>query len=343
MKKVFKIVAISIAALQTASAQITITSASGYAPGDSYTVQPCDATDFNISDEGANVNVDYSNVVNDGAAQTVTFISPVGTPYASFFPGATVAQATESLQGVSAYAYFSSSASQLTSLGVATPQYTLVFNNPMGQFVFPTHFQDSIYDTFTAEYTVNGVDVKRSGTTVQIADAFGNITTPAGTFPYLRLYTMQEITDIFVMGGDTIGGSYSEVYSYSYMNSDYKAPLFSYSEVWTGQGTVYSANYNMSAPTGVKETSLLTSNEHVFPNPATQDEINVSFTVNQNETVSFQIMDINGKLVKEATSKTFTKGNHQLLLDIASLPSGIYSVLIGAEHSGVKAVKFMVQ
>lgn len=187
MKKIATIIALSIAAWQTASAQITITSASGYAPGDSYTIQACDASDLNISDEGANINVDYSNVVNDGAALTQTFVSPSATPYASSFPSATVAQATVSAQGVNAYAYYSMSSTHLDVLGIATPQYTMLYGNPSTQMVFPTQYQDLIYDTYTAQYTVNGVTVKRSAVIIQKADAFGNITTPSGTFPYLRI------------------------------------------------------------------------------------------------------------------------------------------------------------
>jgi hypothetical protein len=342
MKKILIILAFSIATLQTAFAQITITASSGYQAGDSYSIQPCDGNQIELSAEGANITVDYSDVVNNGDVQSQTFVDPSTTPYAAFFPNATVASATVSTQGNTAYGYYEITATKLDVLGVATSQYTMEYTNPSTQIVFPTNYNDSIYDEYEAQYTVNGVLVKRNAILVQKADAYGNITTPQGTFPYLRIAIVQEIVDSMFQSGELIALSYSELYTYNYMNSNFKAPIFTYSEIYTSQGDSYTAGYNISPATALKENTLFTSNENVFPNPA-QNEINVEFTMNQNENVSFRIIDINGKVVRTLSPQTFSKGSHQLPLDITALPAGFYSVLIGSENTGVKAIKFAVQ
>lgn len=342
MKKILTILCAVVAICQTASSQITITSASGFNPGDHYTIQGCDPEQVEISDTG-NIDVNFSNVVNAGSALTVNFVNPTTTPYTSAFPNATAASATVSTQGVSAYAYYTNSATQFNVIGVGTPQYILSYSNPALQIQFPTHYRDSIYDEQAASYTVNGVLVKRFGITTQVADAYGNLTTPDGTFPYLRISAYQELVDSMFMDNEFFGISYTEGYTYNYMNSDYKAPLFSYSEIYTSQGDSYSAYYSINPNTGLKEQSLLISNESIYPNPTSQEEITVAFELNQHETVSFQIVDINGKVVKTVASRELTKGNHQMQMGIAELPSGFYAVLIGSDQSGTKAVKFVVE
>jgi hypothetical protein len=343
MKKILTMITLYCAALQTANSQITMTSASGFVPGDSYSIQQCDADLITISDAGANVNVDFSSLVNDGAPIVTSFVNPAGTPYASSFPTATVANSTISGQGVTAYAYYTNTSTALSVIGIASPQYTMTYQNPALQFKFPTQYNDTIYDEFEASYSANGVDVKRFGTIATKADAYGNITTPHGTFPYLRLYTVQTITDTFIMDGNIIGLSYSETYSYNYMNDQFKGPIFAYSEVYTGQGDASSAYYNVSPVTGLNETNMLTSKETVYPNPVSTGITTLSFELKSAEKLSFEVYDIHGKLVQTIQQQLMNAGSHNLPIDVSTLSPGFYSVQIATEQQGNKAVKFVVK
>jgi hypothetical protein len=62
----------------------------------------------------------------------------------------------------------------------------------------------------------------------------------------------------------------------------------------------------------------------VFPNPA-QDQIMVSFTLNQNEPVKFSIYQMDGKLVNTPLEeKMHYMGMHRNTFDVSHLSNGIY-------------------
>jgi len=62
----------------------------------------------------------------------------------------------------------------------------------------------------------------------------------------------------------------------------------------------------------------------VYPNPC-GDNTTIRFE-SENEVVTLQIRDINGKLVKEITQKQLQKGNHDVPVDLYGLPAGSYTV-----------------
>jgi hypothetical protein len=189
---------------------------------------------------------------------------------------------------------------------------------------------------------VNGVDVKRYGTMAQKADAYGNITTPGGTFPYLRIYAVQQIIDTFIMDGEVIGLSYSETYTYNYMGANTKAPIFAYTEVYTGQGSASSASYWVPAATGLAEQNNFTTNETVYPNPASFGKVNLSFDLNRTTEVTLNIFDMYGKKVLSAGTQNLPAGNHQLPIDVSTLPHGLYTIEMASEQAGAKAIRFVV-
>jgi hypothetical protein len=343
MKKLFTFIGSALLLSQPGFAQITLTSAVGYTVGSSNSIQTCTTTGPMPSAAGANVAVDYSTVTANGAPQSQSFVAPATTTYGASFPSATVALAVASTQGNSGFSYYKVSSTKMELIGIGTTSYLMLYSNPCTLMSFPMSYNDNMTDNFNAQYTVNGVDVRRGGTISIIADAYGTIKTPAGTSSYLRLKITQQNVDSFFMNGSLIQSTTSQVVTYNYMNNGSSAPIFSYSEIITAQGTSTTSNYNTVNTTGVTEmTSGNLLGLSAYPNPA-KNTIMLTSELATQDVVTVKVVDIAGKEVVAASSMLMQAGRNEMPIDIGTLSSGLYSVVLQSETMGTKAIKFTVQ
>lgn len=70
----------------------------------------------------------------------------------------------------------------------------------------------------------------------------------------------------------------------------------------------------------------------LFPNPAS-DEVTISFNVSYATPVSIQLLDLNGKLLREEEQGTFESGRHLVNFDCSRLSSGLYFIQIRTNES----------
>jgi hypothetical protein len=341
MKKIFTPLAL-LCLFQTAWGQITLTSSLNYVAGDSYTIQQCGTTSTMPSLAGANVTVDYSSVTATGDPITQAFVDPSTTPYSSSFPGAAVASQSVSSQGNTGYTYYSSGASILELLGIATSQITMFYSNAQTVMTFPLSYNSTYSDNFAADYSTNGVDGHRSGTINVVADAYGNITTPTGTYPYLRLKITQEVFDSLYMFGSLVSTSVQNSVSYNYMNDNIKSPILSYSEISNSQGNSANAYYYVSGGlTGVNEKVSSVTNANLYPNPA-QDNVAISFDLQSAEHATVKVYDITGKVAMAPLTQELAQGHHTIPVNVSSLAPGIYSMVVESLDKVGTTIKFIV-
>lgn len=341
MKKLITISTIFLTC-NLASAQIQLTSALGYMPGDAYQLQSCVALESNLGASGANVNVNLANLTPSGSPLSANFTQVAGTPYAGTYPSATVVSPVTSTGGTSGYSYYKLTSSRLELVGIATSQYTMVYSDPMMLSSYPMNYGDSVGDIFAASYEANGVLTMRNGWVTMEADAWGTITTPTGTFPYLRVKIEQNIADTFLMMGDIIGFSNSQTISFNYMATGWKTPVYSYSEIYSGFGNSVSASYALSSSgqTALNEQPNKIESVDAYPNPA-QDEVNFMLPANPMATqVTVKVADITGKTVCLHDLET---ANHpSVKLDTKSLTTGLYFAELVADGKLYRS-KFMVK
>lgn len=341
MKKLITISTIFLTC-NLAFAQIQLTNTLGYMPGDTYQLQGCVALESNLGAAGANVTVNLANLTPSGDRLTTSFTQVSGTPYATTFPSATVVSPVTSTNGTSGYSYYKLTNSRMELMGIATSQYVMVFSDPMLLSSYPTNYGDSVGDIFVASYEANGVQTMRNGSVTMEADAWGTITTPTGTFPYLRTRIEQNIADTFLMMGEIIGFSNTQTITYNYMASGWKTPIYSYSEVYSGFGNSVSANYALSSSgqTALGEQPNKIELVDAYPNPA-QDEVNFVLPANSMVSlVTIKVADITGKTVClndiEITNQSSIK------LDTKSLTTGLYFAELVIEGKLYRS-KFMVK
>ncbi len=83
-------------------------------------------------------------------------------------------------------------------------------------------------------------------------------------------------------------------------------------------------------PSGIGQPAATGFSLSLFPNPA-EKEVTLSFTLSKPLELSIPIFDLAGRRVLEGPpAKEYEPGTHTLVLDISSLPAGIYAVRISS-------------
>jgi hypothetical protein len=93
--------------------------------------------------------------------------------------------------------------------------------------------------------------------------------------------------------------------------------------------------YVINEANGINQLSL-------YPNP-TQDNANISFTLNSSSDVSVQVFDLSGKVVKSIYNNyPFSRGTHNMNFSVEGLQLGTYLVLVksNTEQKVVKFIKY---
>lgn len=114
-----------------------------------------------------------------------------------------------------------------------------------------------------------------------------------------------------------------------------------------GKGILMNSDYKQENPdtvyvglNDVANSQVLTT-LNVYPNPATTETV-VSYTLNQPSTVTFNMFDVNGRLVSVQNNGRESKGAHSQLLDIRNLQNGVYMIQMVTE-SETRTAKLIVK
>ena len=84
------------------------------------------------------------------------------------------------------------------------------------------------------------------------------------------------------------------------------------------------------------------NNLQVFPNPIYDGSINISFDLNSDLMVKFEIYDINGNLIKEfKDGYSIANGNNTLKFGIDELIGGVYYLVLKTENNKQSFTKFI--
>lgn len=125
----------------------------------------------------------------------------------------------------------------------------------------------------------------------------------------------------------------------------YKLRVYGYRKAWNGS-LCYTLRASISGGTfrsdGIESTATFDANEPLllFPNPANR-EVSVGYKVDHEEQVQVSLLDGLGRVV-HSWSETMVAGGTALLLDLPSIPDGIYLVHLQTEK-GSRMGRLVVQ
>jgi hypothetical protein len=292
------------------------------AMGDVFIVANCNGA-VNIGSAGANQTWDLS-----------TFSATNSTTYAcmsasgSLFPASSV-----KLNSLTSSMYYKGNASSLEVTGIentgAGVNYT--YSNTEKLLTFPFQLGDSLTDTWANSFD-NGLTFFRQGTSHVLADGYGTVILPVGTFGnVLRVRTVQTYTDSI----PGLGIMYSYVNTmYNWYMPGQHQPIASVSSLVTnGSSPVVYGSYLASLVTASEDvSSQLVSGMIIYPNPATQVfNVNLSDTVNQ---LTFNLTDFTGR---EIPLNVLPKSSNAFQLTPSKKLSGTFILTVKANGKTISS------
>ena len=195
------------------------------------------------------------------------------------------------------------------------------------------------FDLSALPLGLDSLKITRGTTASSNIDAWGNVTTPFGTFASLRQLVYQEDVDttwekssatglwslispatISVLAGFGVNVtdiSYDTTRTARWWTDDPTARFPIVEMDYEANGVVNNIDWQKSTPTvGIAEVTTA-SGVSLYPNPAaTEITIEVSASLNNN---SVKILDVTGKLISDNSFKT-----NRLTLSVSDLDNGIY-------------------
>lgn len=194
---------VGVVLITSLNAQITFEYEDLAVPGDVVERYVDTIPTFGAGGSGAGQSWDFSAAVPDETVIT-TVSSPATTPYATSFTGSNVAMTNDGVN----YLYFNSTPATLLATGAAGDfledgqQLVVPFNPTLTGHQFPRNYGATFSDTYAFEvvangaaFSVNSVRLRHRGSVRDTTDAYGQITTPVGTYDALRVKSTDFTTD----------------------------------------------------------------------------------------------------------------------------------------------------
>ena len=107
-----------------------------------------------------------------------------------------------------------------------------------------------------------------------------------------------------------------------------------------GHGVFRCENYKETGENVPDMPVATTTSISMYPNPV-QGQAKVSFTVNGNAIVSYQVFDLMGRMVKNQTLGSYTEGDYEANVDMSDLSAGSYIMRVNQGNSS-NCMKFIV-
>ena len=289
---------------------------------------------FDPGAPGGNQSWNFSDI-NPTSSNTVTVVSPGSTPFAGVFTESTHSFHYTGSSELYSYAEVNASGFLNDGIGVdpgGVDETVIHYTNPVKLMQYPFSFNNTYTDTYFAVYSMTeGMVIHENGTIAVNADAWGSITTPAGTYNNtLRVKEERNYTDSIFMDGVFVYVTSFTQTDYEWYTATSHTPVFSLSE--TGDGT--SVTYR-SETVGIEETPLLTQ-VSVYPNPA-DNTLNIRLPEGDMENAEISVVNLTGQQMLQFKNN----GNLQLQADISGLAPGVYMLRIKSSTGNYTTSKFI--
>lgn len=281
---------------------------------------------------GSNITWNFASATDD-STDVVSYVPPQSTANYASFSSSTAAQPT----GSGDYTYFKCNSSGIELMGVTAGTDLLVYQNSERILSYPCSFSSQWVDAFSANFTISGFTIDRSGNISGNADGFGSVTMPYGTVNnILRVKTTEIYTDVTPFGN--IDYDFETWY---YYRPGVHAPVFTVRDyVITALGnpqTVQSADWLDQSAVGIADALRYAIGVDVFPNPA-RDNVSVVFGADGGQGLRLEVIDAAGRVVARHDLGRRSAGIQRHDLDVSAFAPGLYNVHItdGLGGHGVK-------
>ncbi|MDD3961081.1 MAG: T9SS type A sorting domain-containing protein [Bacteroidales bacterium] len=305
-------------------AQLVITHAT-HAPeiGDQIATIYSDAyTNINPGEAGAGKNWDFSPYTAT-ETETMQFVDPEQTLWGGQVPNSNIAIQFDQDETLAQFMHLSSDVLKVNYMGIYEEVALLMeYTDAMDVMHYPFAYGDNFEDTYgyTMEYDYGGtiLEMVTTGTIETVADAWGTLTTPYGTFSnVLRVKITDTESYETYMGGVLVDSGTDTYITYEWYGSSCKYPL-AIIDIDLEYPDETAITYSTTA-ISITEMSAISS--RVFPNPAS-DQLRLT-TPDLPVNSVIRIYDVTGNEKQSA----LTTGN-ETHISVESLPEGFYFIHI---------------
>ena len=319
--------------LSTVYGQITITSDEIPHQVGTYSVyDEADSVEVNLGTPGGGRTWNFSSQVTDESYDS-WIVDKEGTPFADSFPTANLVnkEIEPYKDSVFSYSYsrLTTDAMAFLGMGTVSPETSMVmiWDEPM-VWPLPMNYNDSWYTHASIHDTIEGVEMVMEWRIQCMADAWGTVNIPYGSFDCLRIQQYDTmITTVYFMGSPLYADTTDEI-SYQFLAEDYGqiVSIGSYPEETNPNFTTAESFSRLSYfTTGISQDELSTYNFELcnYPNPfTTTTEIN--YTLAQDAYVKLDVFNLVGERLTTLVDGWQTKGAKTVRWDASELPEGIY-------------------
>ena len=296
-------------------------------------------------------NTSYFAAGAAGASQTWNFASITGTsteisncvsvgstPNGSSFPNANVAFNNTVANN---HSYWKTSSSAFQNYGIVSSNGVVIaYSNPEDLLHFPFTFNNTYTDPWSATFINSGYTYYRTGSSSVTADAYGTITTPAGTFNnVLRVHLVQTYQDSVDLGGTPYVIPYTNDEYLWYVDGTQTSLAACYSI--TAGGSTSQGGFYVGGSVGINDNNQYLSSINLFPSPA-QNNITIDFNLTENKKTEAKIFNSIGEQVLNQLQEEGVQGSNKMSFDITTLPNGIYFAQILLEGNIAATKRFVV-
>lgn len=280
---------------------------------------------------GPNQTWNFTATSNYVITENTSVVSVASTPNGNQFGNSNLAMTNDN----ASYLYFNKSAQSFTTQGfsgdlLGTGIINAVFNPDLTLHQFPRTFGSSFNDTYVIDVIVPGAAInplvsqirfKRTSLVHDTTDAWGQITTPNGTYNVLRIHTTETFTDsiwalpIFPPTWSLVSTSSDLSNSYSWVGKGGKLAIAEMSFDTLGAPKIFKWTELPGIGVGLNEPA--SSQISMYPNPCSHTLFVEGY--NQEQIVLFNMY---GQPVP--VEKTILPEGTQLKVE--HLASGIYSI-----------------
>jgi hypothetical protein len=320
MKLVFTVAAIVCAA--AAQAQLLNTTEITPHVGEEYLVHSVgNAVDVQVGQSGLNQTWDLSNVQLDTSVLAVKHVSlPSDVPFASMFPGASLAIASYYTDAPAElhYDFFCDTGVAFSLLGYKGV-LTQTYSNPLTEFQFPFGYNNHINDDFCFESTGIGPVLHICGANEMHFDGVGDLILPFATYNgVFRMKNTRKSWEASTPLDTTVD------ITYYWYKPGIHHPLASYNIFTASNGfQIVTANVlSLSTINSINAASNGASDVHVYPNPFSK-ELVVDLNNADGQQSILTLYDGGGrKILQQSVANSFSA------LQLDGLANGVYVLTV---------------
>ena len=312
-------------------AQYTLTANSNPVAGDAYRYSYMDTTGVTGGSSGTAQVWDYSNMVPyPSGGVTETYTTAASTPSASLVPSANMASETDRAPGIFYYYYISATERSLVGR-IANSSNMRLNANPVAFSVLPFSYGSSAVSTnFTGTNISLGTSSNYSGVMTIKAEGTGTLILPDGQLYSNVLKT--ETVETYTITGFNAGATTTVWEWYSAAS---KFPLLhvllTVGNNGSGGSFVHKeVEMNTGVDVGLREPADTKAEFLIYPNPS-QTEVFVDFETSPEKSYSFDIIDLRGRIVKQAAFRSVKSGKQHHRIDLSGLSAGTYVAKLRGE------------